>query len=57
MEERVWRDAGRFNETDYENVKKMTNIKRGDGDVDRVFVSYTLKHLYTYFIYNLLDKT
>ena len=42
MEERVWRDAGRFNETDYENVKKMTNIKRGDGDVDRVFVSFTL---------------
>ena len=40
MEERVWRDAGRFSETDYESVRKMTNIKRGSGDVDRVFVRF-----------------
>ena len=38
MEEKSWREAGRFSEEDYQNVRRMTSVHRGSGDFDRVLL-------------------
>ncbi len=39
LEEKNWRESGRFDEDDFHGVKRMTSIDRGSGDIDRVYVS------------------
>lgn len=49
LEEVAWRTAGRFEEQDYENVKKMISIQRNLDSFDKEFYEIDMKSLREFF--------